>query len=160
VIPLVGKDKKIFGYQGRSLKENLDKNEQRYYTIIVDESYPKVYGLDRVDLSRKHYILEGPIDAMFIPNSIATAGGGLYNASQNAVFVFDNEPRNKDTCKKMQKAIRLGQSVCIWPETVVEKDVNELIMNGVPADFIKLMIDNATFSGASAQLTFNTWKKI
>ena len=159
IIPLISKDKKIFGYQGRSMKENLDKNEQKYYTIILDESQPKIFGLDRVDLSRNHYVLEGPFDAMFIPNSIATAGGGLFNASTNAVFVFDNEPRSKETCKKIQKTINLGYKVCIWPSSVTEKDVNELVLNSWEPSFIKQMIDERTYQGMKAQLVFTEWRK-
>lgn len=159
IIPLISKDKKIFGYQGRSLKENIDKEGEKYYTIILDESQPKIFGLDRVDLSRRHYVLEGPIDAMFIPNSIATAGGGLYNASANAVFVFDNEPRNKDTCKKIQKTINLGYKVCIWPESQQEKDVNELILTGLSSEFIKTIIDEGVYEGMAAQVVFSEWRK-
>ena len=148
----------MFGYQGRRLNETVDKDSQRYYTIILNESYPKIFGLDTVDMDRKFYVFEGPIDSMFIPNSTAMLGGTLFG-NDNAVIVYDNEPRNEEICKKIQKAINRGYKVCIWPENVVEKDVNELVMNGVPADFIKTMIDNNTWSSISAQLVFNNWRK-
>ena len=35
---------------------------------------PKLYGLDKVNLTEKIYVVEGPIDSMFIDNSIAMAG--------------------------------------------------------------------------------------
>ena len=91
IIPLVSKDNKIFGYQGRQLKDTLDNQAIKYYTIILDESKPKIWGLNTVDEDRTFYVLEGPIDAMFIPNSVAVCGGDLHSVNyslntDNAVF--------------------------------------------------------------------------
>jgi transcription elongation factor Elf1 len=165
IIPLRTKDKNVFGYQGRSLKEELDNNEQRYYTIILDETQPKIFGMDLLDEKRKFYVFEGPIDSMFIQNSVAAAGGDLLQivsrlAKETAVLVFDNEPRSKEVCKKIHRAILQDYQVCIWPTSVTEKDINEMIMNAMNTDFIKRIIDNSTFSGLSAQLAFHGWKKI
>ena len=158
IIPLISKDKKIFGYQGRSIKENLDKGEQRYYTLILDSTQPKIFGLDRLDMDRKFYVTEGPIDSMFIPNSAAMVGGILFG-NENAVIVYDNEPRSVKTCKKIQKAINRGYKVCIWPTSWEYKDVNDMVLNNMTPSFIKQMIDERTYSGMEATLVFNEWKR-
>ena len=161
VIPFIAKDNKVFGYQGRSLNPDA---EVRYISIILDETYPKIFGLDRVDVNRKFYTVEGPLDSMFIPNSVAAAGGELLQVvsqlnKENAILVFDNEPRSKETCKKIQKAITLGYKVCIWPSSIEEKDINELVMNNMTPSFIKQLMGDRLYEGMEAQLVFDSWKK-
>ena len=86
------KNKNIFAFQGRAL----GKSNTKYITIILDESIPKIYGLDTVDLSQRVYVFEGPIDSMFVPNSIATAGGDMVSSlkdfdKKNLVIVYDKQ---------------------------------------------------------------------
>jgi len=164
VLPFYTKDKKIFGFTGRSLNKELDKSGMKYLTIILDPSHPKIFGLDTVDTDRKYYVFEGPFDSLFIPNSVAGAGGDIWSVvdhlnRKNAVLVFDNEPRGKDTIKRMKKAINQDLAVCIWPDHIYEKDVNEMIMNNTDAGAIKRIIDSNTYKGMSAQLQFQQWMK-
>jgi hypothetical protein len=161
IIPFISKEKKVFGYQGRSLDPDA---EVKYITIILDENQPKIFGMDTVDQDRKFFIFEGPLDSLFIPNSVACAGGELLQTAsqlkkENAVLVFDNEPRSKETCKKMQKAINLGYQVCIWPKEIYEKDVNEMILSKMEPEFIKTMIDDHIYVGLGAQVAFGSWRK-
>jgi len=162
LIPFLDKNKKLHAYQGRSLDP---KNSVKYITIVVDESVPKVYGLDTVNESQKIYVFEGPIDSMFIPNSIATAGGDMVSTlskfpKENMVIVYDNEPRSKDTIKKIEKAIMQGYAVCIWPENMEHKDINDMVKAGLSSDFIKHIIDNNTYKDLSAMLTLKRWSKM
>lgn len=160
IIPFVDQNQNLIGFQGRSFS-----NEGiRYITIMLDKDKPKVYGLESCNLSEKFYVFEGPIDSMFIKNSIAMAGSSLDKLLEpyksNAVIVFDNEPRNKEIVTNVEKYIRSGYKVCVWPEKIVEKDVNEMILAGKqPAD-IKLIIDNNTHVGLSALMVVNSWKKV
>ena len=56
-------------FQGRAFG-----NEQpKYLTIKFDENKQKVFGLDNINLQEHIYIVEGPIDSMFIDNCLATA---------------------------------------------------------------------------------------
>jgi len=159
ILPFI-KDGRMFGFQGRAF----DKTSLRYITIMLDESMPKIFGLDTVNLKQKHYIVEGPIDSLFIPNSIAMAGAdgnskGL-DYPENAVYIFDNEPRNKEIVARMSKIVERGQKVCIWPTHVRENDINDMILSGLSSADIKLIIDNNTYSGLDGKLQLSEWRKV
>jgi transcription elongation factor Elf1 len=162
VIPLLDSYGNLIGLQGR----NFSKNGLRYITIIVDESKPKMYGLDHTDIKKLTYIFEGPIDSMFIPNSLAMSGADCLHSLQqvgiqqeNVVMCYDNEPRNEEICKRISKVIDLGFKVLLWPSHIKQKDVNDMVVAGIkPAD-IKLIIDNNTFRGLEAKMRFATWRK-
>lgn len=160
VIPFI-KDEKVHALQGRSLAKD---SKAKYITIVYDESVPKLYGLDAVDFTKKTYVFEGPIDSMFVPNSIATAGGDLVAAvrdvpKQNLVVVYDNEPRSRETKEKVDRAITNGYNVCVWPSNLEHKDVNEMVKNGLSADFVRYIIDTNTHRDLRAKLALNTWSK-
>ena len=48
-----------------------------------------------------------------------------YKDKNNFIIVYDNEPRSPETIKKIDKAITLGYKVCIWPDDILVKDVND-----------------------------------
>lgn len=164
IIPFLDQDKNMFGFQGRSLKQD---SALRYITIMMDEDKPKLFGLDTVDISKHIYVQEGPIDSLFIPNCIASAGSDLItNLStlsedkRQFTIIFDNEPRNKEIVKKMSKAIDQGYTVCFWPESIHQKDVNDMILSGMtPKKILDIVIDNR-YSGLSATLKLNEWKRV
>jgi len=160
LIPFINKEGKVHAIQGRSLKSTGVK----YITIVLDESVEKLYGLDTVNFDIGFYVLEGPIDSMFIPNSIATAGGDIVSAlpsayKSKAVVVYDNEPRSKDTIKKIDKAIMQGFKVCIWPENLEHKDVNDMVKSGLSAEFIRYIIDQNTYKDLAAKMALTKWSK-
>jgi hypothetical protein len=77
----------------------------------------------------------------------------------DVVLVYDNEPRNKDIVKQIEKSIDIGYKVCLFPESVRGKDINEMIQNGLTSNEIESIIDNNTFSGLTAKLKFTHWKR-
>ena len=77
----------------------------------------------------------------------------------DVVLVYDNEPRNKDIVKQIEKSIGKGYKVCLFPENVNGKDINEMILNGLTSEQIKSIIDTNTFSGLEAKLKFTNWKR-
>ena len=161
LIPFFTKEKTLHAYQGRSIGESMVK----YITIILDDSVPKIYGLDTTNFNKTVYVFEGPIDSMFIPNSIATAGGDLVSSlrsfdKKNLIIVYDNEPRSKETIKKLDKAIMNGYSVVIWPENMEHKDVNDMILAGLTSEFIQHIIDKHTYRDLAAKLQLTKWSKI
>ena len=79
--------------------------------------------------------------------------------AEEVVIVLDNEPRNKTTKESVDSAIKQGYNVCIWPSSVQQKDINDMVIAGLdPAD-IKMIIDNNTFNGLKAKLAFSVWSK-
>jgi DNA polymerase III delta prime subunit len=136
-------------------------NGLRYITIMFEER-PKVFGLDKVDFTKTYFITEGALDSMFLSNAVAMAGadGNVSGLKQpeNSIFVFDSEPRNKEIHKRMEKIIRSGYKICIWPSNLPGKDINEMILNGVQ-DIEKLILKN-TYKGLEANLKLMSWRKV
>ena len=159
ILPFIDKEGKVFGFQGRAF----DKNSIRYITIMLDDTKPKIFGLERVNFDKKYYVLEGPIDSLFLTNAVAMAGAdGNANGLEtlaNAVFVFDNEPRNKEIVARMEKLIDRGYKVCVWPSGLDVKDINDMVLSGLSAADVELMIDNNTYSGLTGQLAIAMWRK-
>lgn len=157
IIPFIDGEGKVFGLSARGFKPN----GLRYITIMFEER-PKVFGLDKVDFNKRYFVVEGAIDSMFLSNAVAMAGAdgnvsGLKNP-ENAIFVFDSEPRNKEIHKRMEKIIRDGYSICIWPSNLPGKDINEMILNGIE-DVEKVILSN-TYKGLEANLKLMSWKKV
>ena len=158
IIPFIDKTGKMFGYQGRSF----DKAAKVRYITIMLEDRPKIFGMDTVNLTKTHYIIEGPIDSMFIPNAIAMAGADLDRSiiNEHSVFVYDNEPRNAEIIRRMKKVIDSGHQIVIWPLDLKYKDVNDMILGNINRKAVIDMIVDHTYSGLTALVKLNGWKKI
>ena len=168
LIPFRNEKGEIFAYQGRAFG-----NEQpKYITIKLDEDADKIYCLDRVDKDKEIYVVEGPIDSMFLDNCIAVAGADFAKQLRplmiderliqdgELTLVFDNEPRNKEICKQMNKTLEQGKRIVIWPDSMKHKDINDMIIAGYTKEHIQQIIKDNTFNGAAAQLRFAEWRKI
>jgi hypothetical protein len=158
IIPFFDKDGKLVVVQGRALGES----KLRYITIKLVEEAQKIFGLDRVNFDEDYYITEGPIDSMFIPNSIAMAGAdvSLNDLPRNGVFIFDNERENAGIIDRMKKVIQMGFSIFIWPNTYPYKDVNDAILNGVtPEEFLETVVKR-TYSGVKATAMIIKWSNV
>jgi len=165
IIPFYNENNELFAIQGRALSES----KIRYITITLVENervqgYMKFYGLNKLDRNKKVYVVEGPIDSMFLPNAIATADADLTRAAKleltDFVLVYDNEPRNKDIVKQIGKAIASGYNVTLLPENIKQKDINDMILAGISPGEIVDLIDKFTFSNLRANLEFSSWKKV
>ena len=161
VIPFYDEDKNLIALQGRTLTDS----KLRYITVKVSESDHKFFGLDRIDHNKMIHVVEGPIDSLFLENAIATADSNL-QSSENVfdksklTLIFDNEPRNKEIVKLMNKAIENHFKIVIWPEMIVEKDINDMIISGFTKEEIQDIIDNNTFVNLRAKMEFINWKKV
>ena len=160
VIPFYDKEKNLVALQGRALGDS----KIRYITVKITDDDKKIYGLDRVNTSKMVCVTEGPIDSMFLGNAVATADSHLEGAASvldksNITLVFDNEPRNKEIVKQIERAIDNHFNVVIWPEYVEEKDINEMVLSGFSPDEIQDIIDNNTFVNLRAKMEFVNWKK-
>ena len=156
VIPMYDSDKNLIGFQGRALGKSFTK----YITVMLDEEAPKVYGLDTIDKTSTVYITEGPFDSTFICNSIAMCGADADISNwgiSNPVWVYDNEPRNREIVERIRKTIDTGSSIIIWPNNIEQKDINDMVLAG--HDIMSVLKLN-TYSGLEAKIKFNNWKKI
>lgn len=154
VIPFLDENGKCFGVSARGF----DPKGIRYITIMFEER-PKIFGLDKVNFNEPYYIVEGAIDSFFLSNAISMNGaeGNGNAANDRAVYVFDAEPRNKEIHKRMDKVIKNGHKICIWPTDVLGKDINEMYLSGANPEKI---IEEHTYSGLQAELKFAEWRKV
>jgi transcription elongation factor Elf1 len=160
VIPFYDEEKNLVAFQGRALGES----KLRYITVKLSEDNHKIFGLDNINKEEYVYVVEGPIDSMFLENAIATADSNLTSAAKHidkskVVLVYDNEPRNKELHKQMDKAIEEHYNVVIWPEMIEEKDVNDMILAGFSPEEIQDIISKNTFVNLRAKMEFVNWKK-
>ena len=155
IIPLYY-EKNLIGLQGRSI----NPSPVKYITVMLDDDAPKIYGLDNIRRDAPVYVTEGPFDSTFIRNAIAMCGADADVSRwgiSNPVWIYDNEPRNREITNRISKTIDSGQSVVIWPESIDDKDINDMVMNGLD---VQSVIESNTYSGLEAKLKFTTWKKI
>jgi len=161
VFPFIDERGYVFGFTGRALSKTTNL---RYSTIILDESKIKVFGLETINRNKTVYVVEGPIDSLFLDNCVAMAGSDVrlnQIAEQNKlVVIYDNEPRNKEIVKKIDKAIEQGYNVCIWPDHISEKDINDMIQAGLSGAAVQSIIDQNIFNGLSAKLRMQQWSKV
>jgi hypothetical protein len=158
VIPFFDKDGNMFGFQGRSFDKNVD-TRYRYFSVMVSGDHTKVFGLETIDFSKTVYVTEGPLDSLFLDNCLAMAGASIDIGildKNNTVIVMDNEKRNKDIIKQMNKYISKGWSICIWPNDLEEKDINDMVKSGKnPID----IINKNVYTGLEAKLRLSQWSK-
>jgi transcription elongation factor Elf1 len=155
IIPLYYQND-LIGLQGRSL----GLSKVKYITIMINDDAPKIYGLDNIRTDAPVYVTEGPFDSTFIRNSIAMCGADADISKwgiSNPVWIYDNEPRNREILSRISKTIDSGEKVVIWPSGIDEKDINDMVMSGLD---VQSVIESNTYSGLEAKLKFTTWKKI
>ena len=75
----------------------------------------------------------------------------------NVVFVFDNQPRNKSLVDIVDKTIQSDYNVVIWPQTIKEKDINDMVLSSIDVNNI---ISRNTFKGLEAKMKFVEWKRV
>ena len=156
VIPLYDTNSELIGFQGRSLVPNSIK----YITVMLNDNKPKIYGLEKINEREPIFIVEGPFDSTFVENSIAMCGSDVdirtYNWS-DYIWVFDNEPRNREINNRVSKIIDRGDKVVIWPNHIKHKDINDMVQRGHNVSHV---LESCTYSGLEAKVKFNIWKKV
>ena len=155
IIPLYY-EKNLIGFQGRSL----GPSKVKYITVMLDDDAPKIYGLDNIKRDAPVYVTEGPFDSTFIRNAIAMCGADADVSRwgiNNPVWIYDNEPRNREIVNRIDRTIDKGDSVVIFPSSIDEKDINDMVIAGHD---VQKIVECNTYSGLEAKLKFNTWKKV
>jgi len=160
VIPLIDERGYVFAATARSFDP---KAKSKYITVKFQEETKKYFGLNEFSRDKQGYVVEGPIDALFLPNCLAMCGSDAdldsLDLNGNTTIVYDNEPRNREIVRKIESAVLKGRRICLWPETP-GKDINDMVLNGWTPENVKKVIDENSYSGALAQLQFVKWRKI
>ena len=150
------KECNLIGIQGRALGPNFVK----YITIMINDDAPKIYGLDKINETKPIYIIEGPFDSTLVENSVAMCGSDIDIRTfgwGSYIWVYDNEPRNREIVNIISKTIDRGDKVIIWPSKVEQKDVNDMVLAG--HDIMSILESNI-YSNLEAKIKFNNWKKV
>ena len=146
VIPFYNMEGKIVTYQSRAIYKE-DEERGKYLTKANSEK--GVFNLDRVTSEIEYIFLqEGPIDAMFLPNSVALAG--IHPTKEQLetmrkvypmhelIYVLDNQWLDKTSYKVTKELIEKNEVVYLWPNSPY-KDLNDVCagkMNGISVDTI------------------------
>lgn len=164
VIPFYSKDKTLCYIQGRTI----DNNELRYMTIVIDKKYPKIWGLDKIDLTKNVYMFEGVIDAQYFDNSLAL--GGLQSNFEyiknnfnkdKTIFLPDGDYRKNESVRnQITKYIEAGFKICFLPKDIPYKDINEMIVNDMKISTVRKMIDSNVFYGINAKLRLKLYDRL
>jgi len=140
---------------------------KEYLTFRWSNEPLKMFGLEAWNPNALTYVVEGPIDSLFIPNCISPCGSdlltgvqevenqGLMDKRAERVYVWDNEPKNPQVRHHIQTAIRLKEPVVIWRGDW-EKDINDMVRAG--KNVLK-EIEKRTFKGTAAQVEFDSWAR-
>jgi transcription elongation factor Elf1 len=158
VIPYFNDRGNIYKITGRAY----GNEEPKYFYSVLDKKGSRLYGLDRVNPDKRVYVLEGPLDSLFFDNAVAV-GSASFVAPELQTFKYttivpDNEPRNVDVVRQIEKVISHGYPICLW-DKFWGKDVNDMIKNGHSIGDIQRLIDQSTVSGIMAKLKLNEWRK-
>lgn len=169
VIPFYDEYNNLIAVSGRAL-ETSDKT-LRYITIRTNDSEEKlVYGMDRLNIHETVKIVEGPIDSVFLKNCVAAADANLIQVADNLIrrgvrkdkiiLCPDREPRNREIVKIINTFIEQDFNVCLFPDTLNGKDINEMIMFGTSSDELEDIIVSNTYNGLKLRMEFSQWKRI
>ena len=160
VIPFFDRDNQLIGAQGRALQES----KVRYVTVKVHEDAPKVFGLERWNSDQHTYLVEGPIDSLFLPNCLAMAGADMSDLSildnTKTTLIFDNEPRNFQIVKSMIRSLQDGWKIVVWPNSITCKDINDMVLTSIKDARLVEIINRNTYSGQRGEWEVHSWKKV
>lgn len=165
VLPFFNDSGELIGAAGRILSIENEK-AIKYITIKSKKHTGRLwYNLWNIDPSNIVYVVEGPIDSLFLDNCVAMSGMASdleipdKIKDSKLVFVLDNEPRNSQVCNHMEHLIQNDQLVCIWPESLQHKDINEMVLE-YDSDWVEKIVKSNTFGGIEALFKLNIWRKI
>lgn len=131
IIPFYDRDRKVVCYQTRALTQN---QFPRYLTKFGEKS---IFNINNIDSEIPYvFVFEGPIDSMFIKNGVAMAAIAPTEEQERdlknlfgyeLVYIFDNDKNNPQTKARIEKHIKSGKGVFIWPKELNQyKDFNEV----------------------------------
>lgn len=156
-------ENKLVGLTGRAIDP---KTQKRYIQMKFVDDVPLVFGLQNLQSDKHTYIVEGPIDSLFLPNAIACGGidcqkiiDANYVERERTTIIFDNQPRNKEVVRRMSSMVDKRWAVVVWPYRWAYKDVNEAVMSGISPEIVKNIIDEHTHYGLALEMAIKAWRR-
>jgi len=123
----------------------------------------------KIDLNKKIFVVEGAADSIMLENAVAVNTSDLLRFEKalpesllkhlTIVYVSDNESRNREIVNVYKKIIDGGNKIVIFPNYIIGKDINEMVINNSNTDIMAMLSDN-TFDGIGALLRFNQFRKV
>lgn len=153
-------DYHVTGYQIRSIDPNVDKAKR--FITCSENNNKGIFGIRELDKNKQIFVVEGIIDSLFIPNCVAVLNASVWSAGfENAIYFSDQEKRNKEVCKQIDKCISLGyKTVLIEDERYQNMDINDIVKtyNLSEKELLNLLTNNC-YSGITAKVKFSKWRK-
>ena len=75
----------------------------------------------------------------------------------NPVWIYDNEPRNRQIVARISETIDRGDRVVIFPKNIMEKDINDMVLSG---HNVQRMVQSNVYQGLEAKLKLQAWKRV
>lgn len=140
IIPFYDDKGNIYWWQGRTLTNQIPK-----YLNRVANRNNAIYNYYNIDKKRPVIVTEGPIDSVFLENSIAVLGTKIPEKVKekldklNCYYLFDNDEEGR---KISLKYLLNNKYVFIWQKFIKDikvdvKDINELVIKQNFTDIIK-----------------------
>lgn len=158
---------RIEHYQSRAIYK-VDENKAKYLSKINSDK--GIFNLNKVTTDIDYIFLqEGPIDAMFLRNSVALAGIHPTEEQLNKittlfpfhtiVYVLDNQWADSTSYKVTKELLDKGYCVFLWPEVLFKfKDLNELCIHTGKDEIKPEIIIKHTYCGMKGLLQFSQIK--
>jgi len=163
----VDNNAKVEHYQSRALYK-VDEDRAKY--LSKANSDKSIFNLDKINPELEFiYLQEGPIDAMFLRNSVALAGIHPTEEQLNTitfkfpfhkiVYVLDNQWADKTSYKVTKDLLEADQCVFIWPQVLLKfKDLNELCVYMKKDEISPVFINKHTYCGMKGLMHYSQVK--
>lgn len=156
LIPFYNKAGELIYIQARAIA---DDAYIRYITLKLNTRESKLFGAELLKMDKPIYVVEGPIDSLFIPNSVATADANLLSYPDGDVYIPDNQYRNKSIVQGVENIIEANKSVVLFPVWFQFKDINDAIRGNMSIAELYKIIGENTFTGLYAKLKWTEYRK-
>jgi hypothetical protein len=152
VVPFELDDEDIYGWQARQLKEKV------FHIELPEENY-KIWNWYGVDKKKPVFICESIIDATMLYRigyqAIAILGSDIETRAieelSEPIFIFDNDETGFKKLIKYSKAFNQAKFLQ-FDKRIKQKDLNEIVKDGIPDDKLKKFIDTHIKTGFQIQV--------
>jgi len=158
IIPFYDDKGMIYYYQGRALLEHM---ELKYLSRAGNHN--SIYNYFHVDKEKPVVILEGPIDSIFVENSIAMTGvkleDKLLDDFKHKYYLIDFDT-TEETRKKVIELLEKGKHVFCWKWFMKKYSLPEKEKWDVNEAIIHLNRDKFTFEELKPFFTNSIYNKV